>query len=59
MQNILKEFFYALTGALVIFCLLEIIWPGAVLAYLNINWILLIWLIIAIFILSFENKEKI
>ena len=52
MQKILKEFFYVLTGSLIIFCLLEIIWPGVILAYLNINWILLIWLIIAIFMLE-------
>ncbi len=48
----LKELFYALTGALVIFCALELVWPGIVLAYVNINWLLIFWLIVGIVILS-------
>jgi len=48
---ILKELFYVLTGALAVFILLEIFWPDSVLAYLNINWVLLAWLIIGIVIL--------
>lgn len=48
---ILKEIFYTLTGALIIFAILEIIWPGLVLAYINTNWVLIIWLIVGIVIL--------
>jgi len=46
----ISELFYPTTAALVIFSLLEIFWPGIVLAYLNLNYVLLFWLIISIII---------
>lgn len=55
---ILKEFFYVLTGALVIFSVLEIFWPGVVLSYININWVLIFWLIIGILILIINDKNN-
>ncbi len=54
---ILQELFYVLTGALIIFCLLELIWPGVILAHININFVLLLWLIIGIINLIIY-KEK-
>lgn len=48
---IVKELFYVLSGALLIFSFLEIIWPGVVLAYININWALILWLIAGIVML--------
>jgi len=54
---ITKELFYTLTGALIVFCFLEIIWPGIVLAYININWLLIFWLITGMVILII-NQEK-
>lgn len=59
---IFKELFYALTGALVIFVVMEIIWPGIVLAYININYVLISWLIIGIVLLviselNFSSRE--
>jgi len=45
------ELFYVLTGALIIFVCIEIFWPGIVLAHLNINYILIFWLISGIIIL--------
>lgn len=48
---IFRELFYALTGALAIFIVMEIFWPGAVLAYININYVLIFWLIIGIVVL--------
>jgi len=45
------EMFYALTGALLIFVCLEIFWPGIILAYFNLNYLLLAWLISVIIIL--------
>ncbi len=57
--KILKEFFYTLTGALVIFVLLEFAWSGIVLAYINMNWVLIIWLIVGIVILVLNRKKKI
>ena len=53
---ILKELFYVLTGALVIFVALELVWPDIILAYINLNWILLIWLFIAIIILIMDTR---
>ncbi|MDP2708641.1 MAG: hypothetical protein Q8O93_01120 [bacterium] len=47
----LQELFYALTGAILIFSLLEIAAPGMVLAYFNLNYLLLVWLIAGIIIL--------
>ncbi len=52
------EIFYALTGAIVIFSMMEIIRPNIVLAYFNLNWLLIFWLIVGIFILLL-NKEKV
>ncbi len=49
--NIIKELFYVLTGALVIFFLMEVIKPNIVIAYINYNIILIIWLIVGIFVL--------
>ena len=53
----LYEFFYVLAGAIAIFILLEIVWTGIVLAYININWVLILWLIDSIFILL-ANRLK-
>lgn len=53
---ILKEIFYVLTGALVAFVLLEIAWPGVVLAYININWVLIFWVFIGIIVLIIDNN---
>lgn len=52
------ELFYVLTGALLIFAGLEIFWPGIVLAYLNLNYVLLFWLIIGIIILSYDKSAQ-
>ncbi len=50
--NILKyEIFYVLTFALFVFVSFELAWPRLVLAYININLILIIWLITGILIL--------
>ena len=54
---IARELFYVLTGAICIFVILEIMWPGVVLAYINVNWVLIFWLLIGILIL-FIFKEK-
>jgi dTDP-4-dehydrorhamnose 3,5-epimerase len=53
----LSEVFYTATAALVIFSLMEIIWPGIVLAYLNLNHVLLFWLIISIITLIIKDEK--
>lgn len=50
-NNFFYELFYVLTGAILIFTCLEIFWPGIILAYLNLNYVLIFWLIIGIIIL--------
>lgn len=50
-SNFFYELFYVLTGAVLIFSCLEIFWPGMVLAYLNLNYVLIFWLVVGIIIL--------
>ena len=57
-KEILKELFYMLTGALVIFACFELVYPGVVLAYMNYNILLLFWLIIGIIIVLSKNYGK-
>lgn len=40
-----QEIFYFLSAAMVLFVVMELLWPRVVLAYFNLNWLLLIWLI--------------
>jgi len=51
------EIFYVLTGAIIIFALMESVEPDIVLAYLDLNWLLIFWLIVGIFILI-NNKKS-
>ncbi len=42
---IIREIFYFLSLLLALFIILEIIWPNIILAYFNLNWLLVLWLI--------------
>ena len=53
---ILRELFYVLTASLVVFSVLELFWPNMILGYININWILLGWLINGIVLISLDNN---
>jgi hypothetical protein len=53
-----KEIFYALSEILGIFFIMEIIKPGIVTAYLNMNYLLIFWLIAGILILLNERTKK-
>ena len=55
---IFEELFYAFTGAILVFCSMEIFWDKIVLNYININWVLIAWLIIVIIILVINKKEN-
>jgi hypothetical protein len=55
--NILHEFFYFLTIALVIFAIMELAWPGIVLAYINLNLVLIFWLVNGILLLFVNNNN--
>ncbi|MFH1412735.1 MAG: hypothetical protein ABIG10_01770 [bacterium] len=51
----IKEIFYVLGIALIIFAIMEIIKPRIVLAYININLILVLWLLSGIIVII--NKD--
>jgi hypothetical protein len=40
-----REFFYFLSALVVLGVLFELVWPNSVLAYLNFNYILVLWVI--------------
>jgi hypothetical protein len=52
-----KELFYALSGCLVIFGLMELIKPGIILAYINYSWLLIFWLISGMVILILSQEK--
>ncbi len=55
---IFRELFYALTAALIIFVVLELVWPNMILAYININWVLILWLIDGIVVLMMKGEKN-
>lgn len=55
--SILKEIYYVLSVALVLFFGLEFLFPNLVLAYLNLNLVLISWLFVGIIILVINNKN--
>jgi len=50
-QLINREFFYFFSVALIVFIGLEIIWPNVVLAYFNLNYLFLLWLVSGLILL--------
>lgn len=42
-KNILREVFYFLSAIILLLVLAEIIWPNSVLSYLNINYVIVLW----------------
>ena len=58
MRIIAKELFYVTGSAFLIYFIMEIFWPGIVLSYFNINWVLLLWVIIAILIILILDKKN-
>lgn len=53
-----EEIFYALSGFLLISAILEIIWPRIILAYVNLNIVLFLWLINVIILLVISKKKS-
>ncbi|MFH1522469.1 MAG: hypothetical protein ABIE43_01460 [Patescibacteria group bacterium] len=54
--QILTEFFYVLTGAIVVFVIMELAWENIVLSYLNLNWVLIGWVINGIVLLVMSRR---
>lgn len=48
---IIRELFYFFTILSVIFIVLEIIWPNIILAYFNLNYLIILWLIAGLLML--------
>jgi len=55
---ILREFFYAVSGALIIFSFLEVFWNNVVLSFLDMNLVLIIWIINGILLLVMGKRDK-
>lgn len=54
---IFQELFYVLSGALLVFLILESFWPRVVLAYINVSAVLIVWMVIAIILLSIPERK--
>lgn len=54
----LEESFYILTFAIIVFSLIEFFWPRLVLAYINLNYVLLVWFICGILLLTIKKITK-
>ena len=46
-----REIFYGLSVLLGVFIGSELIWPNIILAYFNLNWLFIIWLISGLILL--------
>lgn len=56
-KTIVYEIFIWLTTTLIFFALLELFWPGVVNSFINLNFILIFWMITGI-VLLFVKKKK-
>jgi hypothetical protein len=58
LRILVEESFYALTISLAVLGVLELVFPRIVLSYVNLNFVLLLWLIFAIIsIISFKKSS--
>jgi hypothetical protein len=56
LQTFFQESFYVLLAAIVVFGVLELFWPRLVLAYININWLLIGWVVSGIVVIIVNDK---
>ncbi|MFA6194868.1 MAG: hypothetical protein WC719_03960 [Patescibacteria group bacterium] len=52
---IIRELFYFFTILAAVFIVMEIIWPNIILAYFNLNYLLIIWLISGLVMLFWKK----
>lgn len=57
LKQILREIFYVLSFLILSLSMLEVIKPRIVLAYFDLNLLLIFWLILGIFIVLSSNKS--
>jgi len=53
-----RELLYFFSALMLSFIILEIIWPNIILAYFNLNYLLLVCLIIALILLIVSDYQK-
>lgn len=53
---IFRELFYVISLAIVVFATMEFLWPKIILAYFNLNILLIAWFINAIVMLALSNE---
>lgn len=56
-NSIGREMFIWLTISLVVFTALELLWPGVVSSFINLNFVLIFWLITGIVLLFIGNNK--
>lgn len=44
-KEILREVFYFLTAVILLLVVAEVIWPNSVLVYINLNYVVIIWIL--------------
>ncbi len=57
LKILLEEIFYALTVSLAVFAVLELAFSRMVLAYINLNFLLLVWFVFGIILLVFPLNK--
>lgn len=56
-QLVIRESFYFLTALTAVFIVFEIIWPNIILAYFNLNYLIILWLAVGMFLLFKKNNN--
>lgn len=54
-EDLLKESFYFISNSLILFFVLEIVLPGIISVYFNLNILLVIWFVLFILLLKLKN----
>ncbi len=54
---IIRESFYFLTALAAVFIAFEIIWPNIILAYFNLNYLIILWFVVGLLLLFQKNNQ--
>lgn len=54
---VIRELFYFFTVLAAVFAIMEIIWPNIILAYFNLNYLLILWFASGL-VLLFRKKQN-
>lgn len=53
-----RELLYFLSALMIVFIILEIIWPNIILAYFNLNYLVIVFIIIALILLIVSDYHQ-